>query len=219
MIRDLAPADPLGAGMPSLEVVGEFTIPPPGALRRDFQPLHIDFGLPIAPAGASDVARYTALWIDPERAATTAVTRIVPLRELLALRTWPAPDLLVERMRAYAEANAGAAAEGILARLVEAADDSPTLPRAANGFLCGMEFDTVAQERAHLSARGLDLDAAEQRVQLGPGELLVFDNLAVAHGRLGVREPLELNQLCVGYRGLGSADQSELARRALAAWT
>jgi hypothetical protein len=82
-----------------------------------------------------------------------------------------------------------------------------------------MEFDSVAQERAHLAARGLDVAAVEQRVRLAPGELLLLDNLATAHGRLGVREPLELNQLCMGFRGLSPAGQFELTRRALAAWT
>src|ERR1700677_1986292 len=39
-------ADLLCAGLPRLEVVGEFTLPPPGTVQRDFQALHIDYGVP-----------------------------------------------------------------------------------------------------------------------------------------------------------------------------
>jgi hypothetical protein len=84
-------------------VVGEFTIPPHGARRRDFQTLHIDFGLPLAHDHPVDVARFTALYVDRDRVRTTALTRIVPLRRLLTQRAWVAPDLLLERLRTYGE--------------------------------------------------------------------------------------------------------------------
>ncbi len=47
-------------------------------------------------------------------------------------------------------------------------------------------------ERKHFAERGLDREAAEQLVRLDPGELLLIDHLATAHGRLGIGEPLEL---------------------------
>jgi len=219
--------DAIGAGMPPLRIVGEFTIPPDGVQQRDFQALHMDFGLPVVPDGAVDVARFTALRVDRDRAPTTALTRIVPLRRLLGQRAWVAPDLLVERLRRYGEANAGdgvepgaAHVEGIFARLVEAADDSPALPRSSDpGFLCGMEFESVSQERNHFATRGLDLDSVEERVLLGAGQLLLLDNLATAHGRLGVRSSLELHQLCVGFRSLDVPEQSLLLRRVIEAFS
>lgn len=218
--------DAIGANMPPLDVVGSFTIPPPDAQCRDFQTLHMDFGLPIVPDRPSDVARFTALYIDRGRAPTTALTRIAPLRQLLGQRVWVEPELLLERLRRYGQANAGdddtrraGYTEGIFARLIEAADDSPTLPRSSDvGFLCGLEFESLAQERHHLAERGLDLDGVEQRVLLGPGQLLLFDNLATAHGRLGVRKPLELHQLCVGFRNLDQPEQVVLLQRVLEAF-
>ena len=72
--------------MPALQVVGEFSVPPAGALRRDFQTLHIDFGLPIEGCEALDVARFTALYVDARHPPTTAFTRVVPLNALLAQR-------------------------------------------------------------------------------------------------------------------------------------
>lgn len=204
--------DPFGAGMPPLEVVGRFTVPPSGATCRDFQALHLDFGLPLAATAPTDVARFTALHVDRDRPATTATTRIVALPALLGQRTWDAPERVMAALTAY-----GSPVEGILGRLVEAADGSATLPAAGDGFLCGMEFSSLAEERAHLAARGLDLAAVERRVRVGPGELLVFDNLATAHGRAGTRDPLELHQICLGYRDLAGRDQRLLVRRVLGA--
>jgi hypothetical protein len=220
---EAAREDALGAGMPPLGVVGQFTIPPAGARCRDFQTLHLDFGLPLSPEQPTHVARFTALYVDRDR-APNARTRIVPLDGLLGQRAWVEPELLLERLRRYARTNAGTECrggyvEGILARLVEAADDTPTLPRSADaGFLCGMEFESLAHERDHFAERGLDLEAVEQRVVLGPGQMLLLDNLATAHGRLGVREPLELHQLCVGFRNLAFSEQSVLLRRVLEAF-
>lgn len=216
VFREAARADGLGAGMGPLAVVGEFRLPPPDARRRDFQALHIDFGLPVVPGGPTDAARFTALYVDHDRPRTDASTRLVPLREFLGQRAWAETDVLVERLRGYGGAAAGYV-EGILARLVEAADGSPTLPPAGH-VLCGMEFETLVQERDHFAERGLDLDAVERRVRLAPGELLMFDNLATAHGRVGLRGPLELRQLCVGFRGLDAAAQSVLLRRVVGAF-
>ena len=227
IFEEAARKDSIGAGMAPLHTVGQFTIPPPGAQQRDFQALHMDFGLPVVPDGAVDVARFTELCVARDRGPTTALTRIVSLRRLLGQRAWASPDLLLERLRRYGKANAGegaepgaACVEGIFARLVEAADESPTLPRSGEaGFLCGMEFDSLAQERDHFAERRMDLESVEERVLLGAGQLLLLDNLATAHGRLGVRRPLELHQLCVGFRGLDASQQSVLLRRVLPAFS
>jgi hypothetical protein len=110
-------------------------------------------------------------------------------------------------------------AEGILARLIEAADGCSSLPSTADAnFLCGMEFASLAEERAHYRRHGLELDAIEHRVHVNPGELLVFDNLSSAHGRVGIRTPEELNQLCVGYRDLDVTRQQRLLHRVLDAF-
>ena len=52
--------DPLHDGMPDLQVIREFTVPPPEAFQRPFQALHIDFGVPLAGEVPVDVARFTA---------------------------------------------------------------------------------------------------------------------------------------------------------------
>lgn len=173
------------------------------------------------------MARVTWRASPPCTSIVTGADDCVDFRRLLNQRAWLEPELLVERLRRYGKANAGAGVEaragyveGIFARLVEAADDSPTLRLSGDaGFLCGMEFESLAQGRDHFAGRGLDLDAVEQRVLLGPGQLLLLDNLATAHGRVGVRKPLELHQLCVGFRGLHLPEQSVLLRRVLEAFS
>ncbi len=215
-----ADGDPVGLDMPPLEVVGEFTVPAAGALRRDFQTLHIDFGLPIEACEALDIARFTALYVDSLHPPTTAVTRVVPLKALLGQRGWPERRRLLANLRRYGRTGRAGASyvEGILARLVEAADDCAALPSTADeSFLCGMEFASLAEERAHFARHGLELDI-EQRIPLSPGELLLFDNLATVHGRVGKRRPEELHQLCAGYRGLDLTRQDTLLHRVLDAF-
>lgn len=193
-----------------LEIVGEFTIPPVGALRRDFQTLHIDFGLRLEECEAVDVARFTALYADSRHPPTTAFTRVVPLRALLGQRQWPSRCALVARLRGYGDAGHARSSyvEGILARLVEAADDCSALPSTADpGFFCVMESGSVADEQVHFARHGLRPDRVEQRIALGPGDVLLFDNLAIAHGRVGKRRSEELHQLCMGYRDVDAIGQ------------
>src|SRR5215217_4573100 len=133
------------AGEHPLEVIGEFVIPPLGGpSSRDFQTLHFDFGLPLAPAAPGDVARFTALHVGADTVPGKAETRLVPLRTLVCGRTWPESDELVRRFRAYGESHGAwegseGYVEGSLARLIEAAlDRPPALPsvREQPGFLC-----------------------------------------------------------------------------------
>jgi hypothetical protein len=208
----------------ALTVIGEFVLPPPdGEATRDFQTLHFDFGLPVHPQRNQDVARYTALFIPRSVCGVTAVTRLVSLRTLLRQRKWPDRATLLGNLISYGESHgawdeADGYSEGSLARLVEAAAGSPRLPsvKSTPGFLCGMEFDTLTAELSFFDRLGLDVDAAQVEVPLRPGDLLVFDNLAVAHGRRGTRRPGELHQRVFGHRSASPAAQRALRDRVLA---
>ena len=202
---------------PALDVIGDFVIPPAdGRPSRDFQTLHLDFGVPLAPEGPVAVARFTALHIPAGVPRTEAVTRLVPLDRLLAARAWPARDVLVTRFADYGSSHGsrdGGYVEGSLARIVEAAlGGSPALPsvRTHPGFLCGMEFDGLKEELGFFAERGLPLEGVTIEVRLEPGELLVFDNLALAHGRRGARQPGELHQRVFGHRALPVPEQVRL---------
>jgi hypothetical protein len=145
-----------------VDVIGNFVIPPlNGPPSRDFQTLHFDFGLPLAPVVPADIARVTALHVPSEK--------------------------------------------------------SPSV-RSNPAFLCGTEFANLSDEMDFFADRALHLDAVAIEVSLRPGALLVFDNLAVAHGRRGVRQPGELHQRVFGHRALSVDDQVELRDRVLAAF-
>jgi hypothetical protein len=218
--------DATAATKTPIAVIGDFVIPPPeGPPSRDFQTLHLDFGLPLAPVSPSDIARFTALHVHAEAPMSDAVTRLVPLGALLGSGRWPDRVELLRRFAAYGDshgmwdADAGYV-EGSLARIVEAAlGQTPVLPSVRNpGFLCGTEFATLAEEVAFFTQRGLRIDAIAIEIWMQPGELLVFDNLGVAHGRRGTRQPGELRQRLFGHRMLSVEQQIELRDRVLAAF-
>ena len=151
----------------------------------------------------------------------------MPLRSLLAGGPWPNHDELVRRFAAYGDShgawdNDAGYAEGSLARIVEAAvARTPALPSVKEDpeFLCGTEFASLAEEAAFFAQRGLHPEIVGIEVCLRPGELLVFDNLVLAHGRRGVRRPGELNQRVFGHRAFPVDQQVELRDRVLAAFS
>jgi hypothetical protein len=206
--------DPIGQGLPELNVVGEFTAPPPASVRRPYQPLHIDFGLPLAPRTPVDIVRFTVLHIDGSQKSSGAATRVVDLGALLSQRDWPAREVIAKRLRASADSERPV--EGILGRIIESVDEGTSLPATAS-VLCGMEFATLAEERSYFHSHGMDL-AVEHRIVLRQQEALLIDNLRTAHGRIGRRRTKELHQLFVGYRSLTHDAQRLLLDWVLAAF-
>ncbi len=210
----------------ALSVIGDFILPPcDGTATRDFQTLHFDFGVPVRPLRDQDVARYTALFIPHSAVGVRAATRLVPLDALLSQRPWPDPGTLIENLMAYGESHgawddAEGYGEGSLGRLVEAAAGAPRLPsvKSTPGFLCGMEFATLADELDFFKRLGLDVAGVEVEIPLRPGDLLVFDNLGLAHGRRGSRRQGELHQRVYGHRLLAPAAQRALRDSFLAAF-
>ena len=223
--RALVDARCAADGVAEIRLVGDFVLPPPGGEEsRDFQTLHFDFGIPVDPKVERDFGRYTALYIPDGFGASLAVTRLVPLARLLAQRDWPCEGELLARLVDYGRTHGACNddqgyVEGSVARVVEAAAGAPALPsvKAAAGFLCGMEFDSLDGELRFFERHLLHVDEVQIEVPLSPGELLVFDNLAMAHGRRGVRRPGELHQWVFG-ETLGVARQCALRDYALAAF-
>jgi hypothetical protein len=206
--------DPMAQDSPGLNVIGEIIAPPPGSVQRNFQPLHIDFGLPFYPQTPVDVARFTVLHVDRSQASSGAATQIVGLSALLSQREWPARAVVANRL--YSSADSEKPVEGILGRIIECVDEGTSLlSTMAPGFLCGMEFCTIEEERSYFCSHGMDL-SIERRIVLGQHEVLLIDNLHTAHGRIGRRRTNELHQVFVGYRSLTQVGQRVLLDRVLA---
>lgn len=209
----------LERGLSAMWIIGSFVIPPlGGAASRNFQTLHFDFGVPLDPKVDQDVARYTALYVPADAIGVRAATRLVPLVALLGQRPWRPPAELVDRLTSYGRTHGAwdddqGYTEGSLARVIEAAavEGSPILPsvKSEPAFLCGLEFDSLAAELAFFARYRLRIRDAEIEIPLQPGGLLVFDNLAVAHGRRGTRQPGELRQRVYGHH-LQPAAQSRV---------
>jgi hypothetical protein len=222
----LADARRAADGAAPLSLVGDFVLPPPGGQRsRDFQTLHFDFGVPLDPQIERDMARYTALYIPNGFRRVSAATRLVPLAALLRQRAWPPGTELLARLAAYgttrgARPGEQGYVEGSLARIVEAAAGAPALPsvKEGDGFLFGMEFDSLAGELLFFERHSLAVEKVVIEIPLSPGDVLVFDNLVLAHGRRGSRQPGELHQWIFGERSAGIARQLELRARVLAAF-
>jgi hypothetical protein len=142
--------------------------------------------------------------------APGAITRLVPVRTLLGGHPWPDRDELVRRFAAYGHSHGARErscghSEGSLARVIEAAlGGPPVLTSVADDpdFLCGTEFATLADETRFFTERAICVENALIEVRLLPGQLLVFGNLALAHGLRGTREPEELHQRVFGHRSL-----------------
>jgi alpha-ketoglutarate-dependent taurine dioxygenase len=83
--------------------------------------------------------------------------------------------------------------------------------------LCGLEFDSLSSELTFFARHGLRIHDAEIDIHLQPGELLLFDNLALAHGRRGTRQPGELRQRVFGHH-LQPAAQRKLRDHILTAF-
>jgi hypothetical protein len=209
-----------------LDVIGSFVVPPlDGQATRDFQSLHFDCGLPLDSKIEQDVARYTALHVPSAVEGVSAATRPVPLAALLTQRPWPSRTELIAPFVAYgkthgARNDARGYFEGILARVVEAAASSPVLPsvKAEPDFLCGTEFDSLRAGLRFFEDHSLRVEDVQHEIALSPGELLVFNNLTVAHGRRGTRRPGELRQWIFGHKGLSVDCQSELRDLVVAAF-
>ncbi len=220
LLRQHLPAD--------LEMLEYTRVPSGEGGGSPFLGLHFDRGHPLLPKRPESLYLFLALYFARDREPGTAVTRMVSLEKLLARRSWGSFEHVEQRLVAYARSHgsswdwSGDSGHRVscFARILDALSPEPkltnfrTTPKEEwySASHAGHEFENYEDEEAFYASCGLSLREVEERVVLGPGDLLVLNNLSVIHGRLGVRHSGELHQYLFGLRDV-PASQSIVVRR------
>jgi hypothetical protein len=190
---------------------------------RSFQALHFDMGQPIVSDSTQTMYLLLGLYRPPEVEDSSAATRVVGLRRLLRQRDWGDPGQVERRLVAYAAAHGdgwyapdrvNTCRLACFARVLDAVTGRHELTHYVEKTTGDWFQDdpgrdgavALANEAAYYAGCGLRLEAAERRVLLRAGELLVVDNLRAVHGRLGRRRPAEIYQFLYGVRSATPAD-------------
>jgi hypothetical protein len=193
-------------------------------LPRTFQALQFDMGQPLVPGSSQSIYPVLALFRPPESQPSVAETRVVHLPRLLAQRKFGGPLFVRERLIDYVHRFGDGWVEpqavntlrlACFARFLDAVTSRHELTGCVDSTTGqwpgenGGDAETIEAE--YYRACGLDLRAVEERIRIGPGELLIIDNIRCLHGRVGPRTPRELYQLLYGVKS-ASVSMIEAAR-------
>ncbi|HJT75933.1 MAG TPA: hypothetical protein VJ739_01925 [Gemmataceae bacterium] len=190
---------------------------------RSFQALHFDMGQPIVSDSTQAMYLLLGLYRPPGEGPTSAATRVTGLRRLLGQRAWPGRAEVERRLVDYARRHGdgwfapdtvNTCRLACFARVLDAVTGRHELidyvdHSTGDWFQDERHRDGsvgLANEAAYYRGCGLDLAAAEERVCLREGELLVVDNLRAVHGRYGPRRPAEIYQFLYGVQSATPAD-------------
>ena len=196
-------------------------------IHESFQALHFDMGLPLVAREYQVGYLFAMLYSPHDRQPGQAQTRIAGVEGVLRQRRRHALAECEGRLQRYADTHGDGWTQpephitgrvGCFARLVDAMLDEHELThlydqptwewfREGEGSEDGRR--ELAAETTWLSGHGHSLPGVETRIQLEPGDLLLFNNISCAHGRLGRREPEELWQVMWG---VPHVDADEIAK-------
>jgi hypothetical protein len=191
---------------------------------RTFQALHFDMGHPLVPNWSQSIYLVLALFRPPNGQSSIAETRVVHLPRLLAQRKFGVAALVRERLIDYVHRFGDGWVEpqavntlrlACFARFLDAVTGRHELTGCID-YTTGQWFsengrDAETAEADYYRVCGLDIRVAEERIRIGPGELLVVDNIRCVHGRVGPRLPREIYQLLYGVKS-ASASMIEAGR-------
>ncbi|HEY6140473.1 MAG TPA: hypothetical protein VI670_22185 [Thermoanaerobaculia bacterium] len=192
-------------------------------LGRTFQALHFDMGQPLVPGCSQSIYPVLAFFRPPESQPSIAETRVVPLPRLLAQRKFGGRSFVRKRLIDYVNRFGDGWVEpqavntlrlACFARFLDAVTSRHELTGCVDSTIGpwsseGRDAETVEAE--YYRACGLDLRAVEERIRIGPGELLIVDNIRCSHGRVGPRASREIYQLLYGVKN-ASPSMIEAAR-------
>jgi len=208
-----------------LQLLGHARIPAESE-PSPFLALHFDRGHPLFPTRGETLYLYAGFYFPRHQRPGTAVTRIVPLRKLLAQRAWGEPGRIEQRLRAYALSHGSSwdwdrdsgNRVSCFARILDALGSAPKLTnfqeiqkdRWYSASRAGHEFESDIEEQDFYQSFGLRLEDVEAHVVLRPGDLLVIDNVNAIHGRIGRRLSGEIEHFLVGMRNAPPATCASL---------
>lgn len=177
---------------------------------RTFQALHFDMGQPLISSSNQTMYLILALYKPKTSVPSEAKTRVVAIGKLLAQRTFGDPE---QRLIDYVKQHGDGWKEpmvvntlrlGCFARILDAVTGRNELINDIDKTT-GQWFDygnagAFAREKDFFSACGLDLEKAEEQINVQPGQLLIVDNMRCVHGRIGPRKPKEIYQFLFGVK-------------------
>lgn len=201
------------------------------AVETDHLSMHFEMGLPIVPVeDRSRVHALICLHIPPSDKASNVATRLLPIDGLLAGKS---KELVEQALTTYVQKH-GAGWEGhnsgrllVAAQLVDAANNQDQLAymrehRIAEWFNKDSKNsaqDGFVKETAFFARHNIILAKHEKRFTLKPGDLLIADNLRVAHGRDGKRPAEELLQFLYGVKDASKEEVNTIRARVVSLLT
>ncbi len=195
----------------------------PDATETDHLSLHFEMGLPLVPVeDSSRIFQLICLHIPSGSIASPVATRLLPITGLAKHTV----HFVEQEIISYCHRSAASMGEFNSGRLLCAAQIFDALcgfnelgymseHRISQWFNTdedGKARDGLKAEQQFFSRCGIDLAAQEQRFVLAPGDLLIVDNLRVAHGRHGKRPAEELTQYLYGVADAHPAEINAVRR-------
>ncbi len=193
-------------------------------VQTGFQALHYDMGQPFGTDVDQTLYTISALWRSPDTPANPAAkTRLVSLKDLLSQKTFGSPEVVRERLMAYVDSFGDGWVKpepfntkrlACFARIIDAISGQNELTKQIDTMIGQVfEYDEnldgvtgLQQEQAFFQQAGLDLPAVEQQIEILPGQMLIFDNQRVVHGRIGERKARELDNFIYGIKKAAPED-------------
>lgn len=193
-------------------------------IQESFQALHHDMGLPLVSRHVQVGYLFSMLYAPMGGTRGNAETRIVPVANLLRQRKRHSRTVCDLLLHDYADRFGDGWTEperhssgrlGCLARVVDAMLEQPELLSFFDQGTWEWFRDDyastdgraeLARETAWWAKHGYRLEQAETRITLRPGDMLMFDNVRCAHGRIGPRAPEEIWQVMWGVPRLSRAE-------------
>jgi len=182
-----------------------------------FQALHYDMGQPILEDQPQTMYTLGALYRPKGDRNPMAKTRIVPLEKLLSQKSFGTKTQVKELLLAYTKRYGDGWSEpephntlrlACFARFIDAISKQNQLCENREDMI-GQCFaydeksdgkNGYEQEVAFFEQAGLNLQIAEELIEIKPGQMLVYDNIRTVHGRIGKRQPKELLNFLIGIK-------------------